>query len=171
MMSILSIKYIDVIGIVMAIKEMDRASGIEPTSEPGDSVLEMLGVGRELWTRESGDSLVERLRAEDSPPTPVAIRVNSQASDLPETIWQRIEQHQGEQFYTARRLPVTYQVEGNGIWFFRDGRRIERKAARSQVEEAISRCPLRSTTEIKDLIDFAYLYAILTDRRIRGNAW
>jgi len=155
----------------MAIKEMDRASVIQRLSEPSDGVLEMLGVGRELWIRESGDSLIERLRAEDSPPPTAAILSNSRTSDLAETVWQRIEQHQGQQFYTARRLPVTYQVEGNGIWFFRDGRRIERKATRSQVEEAISRCPLRSTTEIKDLIDFAYLYAILMDRRIRGNDW
>ena len=155
----------------MAIKEIDRENEVERRNEPRDPVLEMLGVGRELWTHESGDSLVERLRSEDSPPATAESRGNSQLEDLPEAAWRRIEKHQGEQFYTATRLPVTYQVEGNGIWFFRDGRRIERKATRTQVETAISRCPLNSTTEIKDLMDYTYLYAILMDRRIRGSAW
>jgi hypothetical protein len=62
-------------------------------------------------------------------------------------------------------------VEGAGIWFFRDGRRINRKLTRTQVEVAIARCPLTSTTEIKDLMDFAYLFALLMDARIRGEAW
>lgn len=68
-------------------------------------------------------------------------------------------------------LPLTYEVEGNGIWFFRDGRRINRKLTRTQIEVAISRCPLRTTTEIKDLIDYPYLFALLRDARIRGEAW
>jgi hypothetical protein len=62
-------------------------------------------------------------------------------------------------------------VEGAGIWFFRDGRRINRKLTRTQVEAAIARCPLTSTTEIKDLMDYIYLFALLTDARIRGEAW
>ena len=146
-------------------------TGTEHRNELRDPVVEMLGVGRDIWIHESGDSLVERLRSEDSPPASPAIRDNSRVEDLPEAVWRRIEQHQGEQFYTVRGLPVTFKVEGNGIWFFRDGRRIERKATRTQVESAIARCPLKSTTEIKDLMDFAYLFAILMDRRIRGNAW
>ena len=30
---------------------------------------------------------------------------------------------------------------------------------------------LASTTEIKDLMDFAYLFAVLKDGRIRGQEW
>jgi len=68
-------------------------------------------------------------------------------------------------------LPFTCELEGNGIWFFRDGKRINRKLTRAQFDVAISRCPLKSTTEIKDLMDYAYLFAVLKDRRIRGDAW
>jgi hypothetical protein len=47
-------------------------------------------------------------------------------------------------------------------------RRPNRKLTRGQVDEAISRCPLQSTTEIKDLMDYPYLFALLMDSRIRG---
>lgn len=155
----------------MAITEINREIEKGQSVDPRDPVLQMLGVGRDLWARESGDSLVERLRSEDSPPAPAAIRGKSSDQDLPKVVWRRIEKHQGEQFHTKRRLPVTFKVEGNGIWFFRGGKRIERKATRTQVETAISRCPLRSTTEIKDLIDYPYLFAILMDPRIREKSW
>ena len=93
------------------------------------------------------------------------------AENAPEAVWHRIKAHQGEEFRTATRLPFTYEVEGTGIWFFRNGRRIERKLSRAQVEKAIARCPLNSTTEIKDLMDYAYLFGLLTDARIRADAW
>ena len=138
--------------------------------ETNDPVLLMLGIGKQLWRRESGDRFVERLRSEDSPP-PFEGRLDTPAQNAAESVWHRIKSHQGEVFKTATRLPFTYAVEGAGIWFFRDGRRINRKLTRTQVEVAIARCPLTSTTEIKDLMDYAYLFALLTDPRIRGEAW
>jgi hypothetical protein len=154
----------------MALVELSRVPNLDD-EDLADPVLSMLGVGRELWREESGDQLVERLRSEDALPRFAAKRAQALPSQLGNRIWDRIERHQGEQFLTASRLPLTFQVEGNGIWFFRNGRRIERKATRTQVEEAISRCPLKTTTEIKDLIDYPYLFAILMDRRIRGDSW
>ena len=135
-----------------------------------DPVLAMLGVGKELWTPESGDSFVERLRSEDALP-PFKDQPRPPRHNTTESVWRRIESHQGEEFRTAKRLPFTYAVEGAGIWFFRYGRRINRKLMRTQVEIAIARCPLASTTEIKDLMDYPYLFALLMDTRIRGGAW
>jgi hypothetical protein len=142
----------------------------EKHHEEEDPVLMMLGVGKQLWEQESGDEFVDRLRSES---TEVPVTRGQEPSDqrLTETVWSRIESHQGETFHTATGKPLTYQVEGAGIWFSRDGRRINRKLTRSQVDIAISRCPLTSTTEIKDLMDYAYLFALLIDRRIRGEAW
>lgn len=140
-----------------------------PRREPDDPVLLMLGVGKQLWEQESGDSFVERLRSEEAPP--VLRQPENPEQKLPEAVWRRIESHQGEEFHTARGYPLTYKVEGAGIWFFRKGRRINRKLTRSQVEVAISRCPLTSTTEIKDLMDYPYLFALLRDPRIRSEAW
>lgn len=86
-------------------------------------------------------------------------------------MWRRVAKHQGEQCKTATGLPFTFEVAGNGIWFYRDGKRINRKLTRKQFEEALTRCPLTSTTEIKDLIDYPYLFAVLMDGRIRGQEW
>ncbi|MGC2111077.1 MAG: hypothetical protein WA655_16280 [Candidatus Korobacteraceae bacterium] len=135
-----------------------------------DPVLSMLGVGKQLWKHESGDRFIERLRNEDLP-SPPAHHVNAPEEPSSEVVWDRIGNHQGEEFRTATRLPFTYAVEGAGIWFFRDGRRINRKLSRTQVDKAIARCPLTSTTEIKDLIDYPYLFALLMDTRIRREAW
>jgi hypothetical protein len=139
--------------------------------ETDDPVLLMLGVGKQLWERESGDKFIERLRAEDLPPAAFEAHQQVPTENAPEAVWRRIESHQGEEFKTVKKYPFTYEVEGAGIWFFRNGRRINRKLSRGQVEKAIARCPLRSTTEISDLMDFPYLYALLMDARIRGQAW
>lgn len=139
-------------------------------SETADPVLLMVGVGKQLWESESGDKFIERLRSEELAPPPNHPQ-GLAAEAAPESVWRRIESHQGENFKTATKLPFTYSVEGAGIWFFRNGRRINRKLTRRQVEKAIARCPLASTTEIQDLMDYAYLYALLMDARIRGQAW
>src|SRR5580704_5181490 len=107
--------------------------------EAGDPVFSMLGVGKKLREVEPGDRFVDRLRAEDLP-VPFRGRSGAPAEDAPESVWRRIKTHQGEGFWTARRLPFTYEVEGTGIWFFRDGRRINRKLSRTQVDLAIGRC-------------------------------
>jgi hypothetical protein len=138
--------------------------------ETSDLVLLMLGIGKQLWKREPGDSFVERLRSEDAPP-PLEGRPDAPVQNVAESVWRRIKSHQGEGFKTVTGRPFTYSVEGAGLWFFREGRRINRKLTRTQVEAAIARCPLTRTTEIKDLMDYPYLFALLRDARIRGETW
>ena len=135
-----------------------------------DPVLAMLGVGKQLWKKEPGDKFIERLRSEELPPPHESGR-HAPLQNAPESVWNRIKSYQGEEFKTATRLPFKYEVEGSGIWFFRNGQRINRKLTRTQLDRAIARCPLRSTTEIKDLMDYPYLFALLMDARIRGEAW
>ena len=155
----------------MAETKIHRELARDRRDETQDPVLSMVGVGSYLWERESGEKFIERLRSEDSPPAMSASPVANLDAELPEAVWRRIENFQGAQFHTATGLPFAFEVEGNGIWFFRDGKRINRKLTRAQVDVAISRCPLKSTTEIKDLMDYAYLFALLMDRRIRGEDW
>ncbi len=140
-------------------------------TEANDPVLAMLGVGWQLWELEPGDTFVERLRSEDLPAPPAMHPSADPAGNLPEAVWRRMVAHQGEQFQTVRGLPFTFEVEGAGIWFFRDGKRVNRKLTRTQFEVALSRCPLARTTEISDLMDYPYVFAVLTDRRIRGQEW
>jgi hypothetical protein len=153
------------IGPLHSEQERDQVTG---TNDP---VLAMLGVGRQLWELEPGDNFVERLRSEDLPVPPAMHPSPDPAGDLPAAVWRRIVSHQGEQFQTVTGLPLTFEVEGAGIWFFRDGKRVNRKLTRTQFEVALSRCPLARTTEISDLMDYPYVFAVLTDRRIRGQEW
>ncbi|HYL78514.1 MAG TPA: hypothetical protein VEU96_30255 [Bryobacteraceae bacterium] len=146
-------------------QDPDQATGAK------DPVLAMLGVGRQLWELEPGDKFVERLRSEDLPVPPAMHPTSDSAGNLPEAVWRRMVKHQGEPFQTVRGLPLTFEVEGAGIWFFRDGKRVNRKLTRTQFEVALSRCPLARTTEISDLMDYPYVFAVLTDRRIRGQEW
>ena len=155
----------------MALSKGSRTAPGPASHYKQDPVLQMAGVGLQLWEHEAGDQFVERLRSEDAPLAPAPRQPVPSDENLSETVWRRIEQHQDEHFHTARGLPFTFEVEGNGIWFFRGKKRINRKLTRAQVEVAISRCPLQSTTEIKDLMDYAYLYALLMDPRVRGQAW
>ena len=148
-----------------------RSQVKQQAQETKDPVLSMLGIGKQLWEGEPGDRFIERLRSEDLPPSPFEGRLDAPVENASESVWRRIESHQGEEFKTVTRLPFTYAVEGAGIWFFRDGRRINRKLTRTQVDTAIARCPLRSTTEIKDLMDYSYLFVLLLDARIRREAW
>ncbi len=146
----------------------EREPHCQATNDP---VLSMLGIGRELWQREPGDRFIERLRSEELRLSPFEGQLGDSAENPGELIWSRITSHQGEEFKTATRLPFTYAVEGTGIWFFRDRRRVNRKLTRAQVNKAIARCPLTSTTEIKDLMDYPYLFGLLMDARIRHEAW
>ena len=155
----------------MTMIKLGREIDEELRSGTQDPVLSMLGVGRHLWEQESGERFIERLRSEDSAVPPPESHPVKPTEDLPQAVWRRIEQFQGEQFFTRKGLPLTYAVEGNGIWFFRNGERINRKLTRAQVDVGISRCPLKSTTEINDLMDYPYLFAVLMDQRIRGEAW
>jgi hypothetical protein len=87
-------------------------------------------------------------------------------------VWNRVVAHQGEDFRTRTGKMFTYAGEGNtGIWFFRDGKRINKRLWRGDLEKAVSRCPLANTTDISDCFDPAYLFALLMDQRIRANDW
>jgi len=153
---------------VKAERRTDHLNRDTKLADANDPVLSMLGVGQALWREESGDAFVDRLRSEDEPPKPSSLHPAPITAD---SVWKRVESHQGEEFKTATGLPLTYSVKGPGIWFYRNGRRINRKLTRAQFEIAVTRCPLSSTTEIKDLIDYPYLFALLTDYRIRGKSW
>lgn len=113
-----------------------------------DPVLLMLGVGKPLWSRESGDNFFDRLRSEDAPP-PVESRLDATARNPGEFVWQRIKDHQREEFKTATGKPLTYVVEGDGVWFFRGGASIEscrENKSRSRLHVVPSLGQRRSTT-------------------------
>ena len=86
--------------------------------------------------------------------------------------WKRVKDHQGEVFHTRTGLPFTYEVEDDArIRFFREGRKINRALTKRQFSTAVERYPAMLATEISDLLSYAYLFGLLTDRRIRAQDW
>ena len=152
-------------------KQLSTKEAKDQRHRSEDPVLMMLGVGEQLWKDEPGDTFVERLRSEELPAPPREKRLDTTLQNVAEAVWHRIKSHEGEVFKTATSLPFTYQVDGQGMWFFRNRQRINRKLTRTQLNLAIGRCPLRSTTEIKDVMDYPYVFALLMDSRIRGQEW
>lgn len=140
------------------------------STDEDDPVLQMWGVGKEIWAPEGGDAFIARERAEWDQEVEES-EDSSKPADLNERVWKRIVEHQGAEFHTARKLPFKYSVEGNGIWFYRNGKRVEQRLSRGEVNEGVALCPVTKTTELADLRDYAYLFGLLTDRRIRGADW
>lgn len=132
-----------------------------------DPVLAMLGIGRELWAKESGDEFIAReRRGWDELPLP-----GDRPEPAEDVVWRRLLQHQGEEFHTATRLSFRYKVAGSGIFFYRDGRRINQRLSRSDFEKALRRCPLDKVTDVVNCRNPSYLFGLLQDRRIRGSDW
>jgi hypothetical protein len=129
----------------------------------GDSWFDqMWGLGKEIWAGIDADEYVASLREDWEP----------KSETREESAWRRIRDHQGEEFRTVTGLPFTYEVEGDsGICFHRDGRKINKRLGRCDVEKALCRCPLENTVQIRDCFDPAYLFALLMDARIRGGEW
>jgi hypothetical protein len=151
-------------------KEYSRQAST--TNDDEDPVLQMWGVGKEIWKDEDGDAFIARERAalDDELESKSASGL-SQAGSIQERAWKRIVAHEGAKFRTARGLLFTYSVDGNGIWFYRDGKRINQRLARGEVDQAILICPVSKTTEFSKFRDSSYLYGLLMDSRVRSRDW
>lgn len=148
-------------------QEYSRRSKRPGQEEEDDPILQMWGLGKEIWADTNADAYVASLRSgwtsEENSTGPVLQM---------DTVWRRIAQHQGQEFRTSSGLQFTYEVEGTGgIWFYRDGSRINQRLGRGDVEKAIRKCSLGRTSDISECRDYAYLYGLLTDSRIHGNEW
>ncbi len=135
-----------------------------------DPVLQMRGVGKEIWMDEGADAFVARERKgwDDN---------GGQAHTLPvkavaDRVWNRIITYQDQEFHTLRGKPFTYVVEAKtGIRPYCDGKRVNRRLGRRDIERAVSRCPLDRPKDIKDCRGSSYLFGLLMDGRIRDSDW
>jgi hypothetical protein len=137
---------------------MRRISCRNALEEAIDPVLAMIGIGKELWKQENGDSFIRREREE----TGWMAIAESQRAD----VGRAGEASGGNIPHTATRKSLRYIVDGNGVFFERDGRRVNQRMARTDFDKAVSRLPLRKTTDIESCFDFAYLFGLLTDSGI-----
>jgi len=84
-----------------------------------------------------------------------------------ETIWKRIEQHQGEQFHQIRGQEFTYDVVSGALVPSTTNQQLPR----GHFEKAAELLPLENTVPVQHLRGPSYLYAVLMDRRIRKEDW
>ena len=79
-------------------------------------------------------------------------------------IWNNIINHAGEQFFTKTNLPFTYSIVNNSVV----PDRTKYPLAKSNFEKAAEITPLEGPGQINNPVRGpAYVYAILTDKRIR----
>jgi hypothetical protein len=84
-----------------------------------------------------------------------------------EEVWNRIERNSGEEFRLVRGRPFTYTAAGRTIQLHTTNWMLSRTA----IDRALERCPLKNTTSVQDLSAPSYIYALLTDPRIRRDDW
>lgn len=154
--------------------EKDYCKGVAPVIAEEDPILALRGLGKEIWAGVDADAYVNDLRshwdATETMKLPGIGRDTSIRSSEMDKIWGRISRHQGAEFKTISHLPFTYRTDGDsGIWFFRNGRRIDRRLWRGELEEALKMCPLTKTRDVQKFQCSSYLFGLLTDSRILGD--
>lgn len=82
-------------------------------------------------------------------------------------LWNRIISLEGQTFQTKTGLPFTFRMGPGHIVPIRDGRQLDRKISQGDFVKALELMPLHGPGEISDVVQgAAYVYAILTDRRV-----
>jgi hypothetical protein len=83
-----------------------------------------------------------------------------------DAVWQRIRNHEGEQFRQVRGNPFDYRLTERTLRPSTTNQAI----ARSHFQRAWERRPLKGPGQLQDLRGPSYLYAVLSDQRISGSA-
>jgi hypothetical protein len=83
--------------------------------------------------------------------------------DAFDEVWQRIVRLRGETFYQKRGKAFSYTVSGGSL----RPSTTNRQLPRSHFARAFARAPLDGPGQLQDLQGPSYLFAILTDPRIR----
>lgn len=84
-----------------------------------------------------------------------------------DAVWRRIVHHSGHEFRQIRGMPFTFRASGRTIYLDTTNRMISHTA----IEKALTRVPLRSTSDVQDLSAPSYIHTILMDKRIRQSDW
>jgi len=79
-----------------------------------------------------------------------------------EIVWNRILANEGKEFLTKTGKSFYYSIKANVL----KPNHTNRNLPKSEFEKALTRLPLVKTTQLKDLQGYAYIFGILTDKRI-----
>lgn len=84
-----------------------------------------------------------------------------------DVVWQRIKEHEGEQFYTITGKAFNYSVKGDYVELHNTNQSLPK----SYFSEALTIAPLQKPSDLKYKLPreprgTSYIFAILTDKRI-----
>lgn len=82
-------------------------------------------------------------------------------------VWKRICDNQGQEFRQIRGKIFTYSIRGNTAYL----NCTNRSFSKSTIKQALEFVPLKNTVPLQHLQAPSYLYAILTNERIKKNLW
>jgi len=147
------------------------ASGDTPTPSERSPLWDLAGIAKGLFQEIGGGETFIRNEREQ-----LAAALENHLSPQRNTegefnrIWQSVGAHTGEDFSTIKGLPFRYALAGQTVWIERDGRRIEQVLGQSEFRKAWERWPVGGPGELQDLRGPSYIFAILSDARIRKDA-
>jgi hypothetical protein len=81
-----------------------------------------------------------------------------------EEVFRRIVDHEGQTFRQVRGESFTYSVSGQAIKLSRTNRTV----GKGEFAKALEKCPLTGPGQISHVQAPSYVFAILTDDRIKG---
>ena len=150
-----------------------------PNATAADPLMQLKGLGKEIW-RElgGGDAVIDWLRS-DEPATPPwgrdAAKIESPNSTTSadegsrfDEFWKRLVVRQGEEFLTVERKPFAYELESGGLRIYRGGRRINQHISQKHVRRAWALWPVSGPGELShEVRGPSYLFGILRDPRMQ----
>ncbi|WP_409184915.1 hypothetical protein F9C11_11900 [Amycolatopsis sp. VS8301801F10] len=110
---------------------------------------------------------------EGKPVPPESAVVESQHEPISkiERAWTRIEKHAGEVFTTLRGKEFTYSVGGRPSPWHVTLDQLRRNISRGDLSRALAVWPVDGPSKLPAVAQPSYVYAILSDPRIRKDDW
>lgn len=85
-----------------------------------------------------------------------------------DTVWARLKRLQGEPFETKTGKPFTFEISGN---IFHSSR-TNHNLTKTDFAKVLELSPVVGPGDISNLVrGSAYIWAVLNDRRVRGQDW
>jgi hypothetical protein len=105
------------------------------------------------------------------PPEPVPVEQQRKPLRKIEQAWARIEKHAGEIFTTVRGKEFTYSVGGKPTPWHVALVHLSRNIPRGDLSRALDAWPVNGPSKLPTVSQPSYVYAILSDPRIRKEDW
>lgn len=105
------------------------------------------------------------------PPEPASVETQYESPLKIAKAWKRIEQHAGEVFTTVRGKEFIYSVGGGPTPWYVTLDHLRRNIPRGHLSHALDAWPVDGPGKLPPVAQPSYVYAILSDPRIREDDW